>query len=56
MTEKNISLIRQQCAKALKARRNYKKIHPDNFTVWQCSEIKGAALLASRISKILKNH
>lgn len=57
MSEKVINLIRKECAKALKRRRNYKKetkVHPDSFTVWQCSEIKGAALLASHISRILK--
>jgi hypothetical protein len=54
MKEENAQLIREQCAKALRARRSYKKVHPDSFTVWQNAEIKGAALLARRISRILK--
>lgn len=54
MKKENIKLIREQCAKALRARRTYKKIHPESFTVWQNAEIKGAALLARRISRILK--
>lgn len=55
MKEETIKLIRNQCAKALRAMRAYKKVHPDSFTVWQHSEIKGAALMARRISRILNN-
>jgi hypothetical protein len=54
MNKKIIDLIRAQCAKALRDNRNYKKVGFENFTVWQRSERKGAALLARRISRILK--
>ncbi|MFN5249814.1 MAG: hypothetical protein ACK5DE_02100 [Bacteroidota bacterium] len=55
MNKETINLIRDQCAKALKASRAYKKVHPEAFTVWQHAERKGAALLARRISRILKS-
>ncbi len=46
-------LVRAQCAKAIREYRAYRKIHPEAFQVWACSEKKGAALLARRISRIL---
>lgn len=48
------SLIRDQCAKAIRDYRAYRKIHPEAFQVWACSEKKGAALLARKISRIFK--
>lgn len=47
-------LIRKQCAKAIREYRAYRKIHPEAFQVWVCSEKKGAALLARKISRIFK--
>ena len=46
-------LVRAQCLKAIRDYRNYRRIHPEAFQVWACSERKGAMLLARRISRIL---
>lgn len=46
-------LVRAQCAKVIRDYRAYRKIHPEAFQVWACSERKGAALLARRIGRIL---
>jgi hypothetical protein len=46
-------LVRAQCAKAIRDYRAYRKIHPEAFQVWACSERKGAMLLARRINRLL---
>jgi hypothetical protein len=46
-------LVRAQCAKAIREYRAYRKIHPEAFQVWACSEKKGAMLLARRITRLL---
>lgn len=46
-------LVRAQCAKAIREYRAYRKINPEAFQVWACSEKKGAALLARRITRLL---
>ncbi len=46
-------LVRAQCAKAIREYRAYRKIHPEAFKAWACSEQKGAALLARRITRLL---
>jgi hypothetical protein len=48
-----IDVIRSQCARAIRDYRQYQKIHPEAFQSWACSERKGAALLARRISRNL---
>ena len=47
-------LVRALCLEALRDHRAYRKIHPEAFQVWACSERKGAAKLARRISWLLK--
>lgn len=42
-------------AQAIRDYRRYRKIHPEAFQVWACSEKKGAALLARSILRILKH-
>jgi len=46
--------IRMLCQQAINAKRRYKKIHPDAFQVWACSEKKGAAALGRLIISIIK--
>ena len=46
-------LIRAQCAKAIREYRAYRKISHEAFQVWACSEKKGAALLARRITRLI---
>ena len=46
-------LVRAQCVKAIRDYRAYRKIHPEAFQVWACSEKKGAMLLARRITRLL---
>jgi len=48
-----IRLVRAQCAKAIRDYRQYRKIHPEAFQVWACSERKGAMLMARRITRLL---
>jgi len=47
-------LVRALCLEALRDYRAYRKIHPEAWQVWACSERKGAARLARRISRLLK--
>lgn len=47
------SLIRTRCNEAIKASRAYRKVPFPDRTVWQCSELKGAARLARGILKVL---
>lgn len=49
-----LRMVRALCLKALRDYRAYRKIHPEAFQVWACSERKGAAKLARRISRLLK--
>jgi hypothetical protein len=51
---KKMLKIRMLCQQAINARRRYKKIHPDAFQVWACSEKKGAAALGRKIISIIK--
>ena len=48
-----IRLVRAQCVKAIRDYRAYRKIHPEAFQVWACSEKRGAMLLARRITRLL---
>lgn len=48
------AVVRALCLEALRGYRAYRKIHPEAFQVWACSERKGAARLARRISRLLK--
>jgi hypothetical protein len=48
--------IKLLCVEALRSNRRYKKIHPEAFQVWACSERKGAASLARKIIRIMKQY
>jgi len=54
MNNNEAQRVRAQCAKAIRDYRQYRKIHPEAFQVWACSERKGAALLARRIARIIR--
>jgi hypothetical protein len=46
--------IREECLKALRDYRAYRKIHPEAFQAWACSQRKGAALMARKILRLIK--
>ena len=48
-------VVRVLCLEALRDYRAYRKIHPEAFQVSACSERKGAARLARRISRLFKH-
>lgn len=48
------AVVRALCLEALRDYRAYRKIHPEAFQVWACSERKGAAKLARKIARLLK--
>ena len=45
--------VREACLKAIRDYRNYRKIDPEAFQVWSCSERKGAMLLARRLCRVI---
>lgn len=47
-------LVRALCLESLRDYRAYRKIHPEAFQAWACSERKGAAKLARKIARLLK--
>jgi hypothetical protein len=46
-------IVREECAKAIRAYRAYRKIPFESFQVWACSEKKGAMILARKIVRLL---
>ena len=47
--------IRLRCNGARRDYRRYRRIDPESFQVWACSEYKGAMLLARRLVRLLPN-
>ena len=54
LTRAALEAVRALCLEALRDYRAYRKIHPEAFQVSACSERKGAARLARRISRLFK--